>query len=207
MKIDVFTLDNKKEGSIELSDAVFSVAPRKDILARVVNWQLAKRRAGTHSTKTISEISGTTKKPFAQKGTGRARQGSLRSPQMRGGATIFGPVVRSHAFSLMKKVRNLGLKMALSSKVADGKLLVIDTEKISSPKTKELLLKIDNLKLLKPLFVVGATIDNNFALALKNIPNADILPSQGTNVYDILNHKNLVLTKEAVENLTNRLSK
>ena len=117
MKLDVITLDNKVQGKIELSDDVFGVEPRKDILFRVVNWQLAKRRAGTHSTKVISEVSGTTKKPFAQKGTGRARQGSLRSPQMRGGATIFGPVVRDHGFSLLKKVRALGLKMALSSKI------------------------------------------------------------------------------------------
>ena len=129
MKVDVITLDNKVQGQIELSQDIFGIAPRKDILFRVVNWQLAKRRAGTHSTKVISEVSGTTKKPFAQKGTGRARQGSLRSPQMRGGATIFGPVVRDHGFSLLKKVRALGLKMALSSKMEEKKLVVIDTEK------------------------------------------------------------------------------
>ena len=207
MKFDVVTLDNKKEGSIELSDFVFGLTPRKDILARVVNWQLAKRRAGTHSTKTISEISGTTKKPFAQKGTGRARQGSLRSPQMRGGATIFGPVVRSHGFSLLKKVRALGLRMALSSKVITKKLLVIDSEKCITSKTKDLNLKLLGLNIKRPLFIGGESLDSNFSLALKNIVNADMLPSQGANVYDILKHDNLVLTRDAVEALTKRLSK
>ena len=207
MNMDVFTLDNKKEGKIDLSETIFGVDVRRDILARVVSWQRAKRRAGTHSTKTISEISGTTKKPFAQKGTGRARQGSTRSPQMRGGATIFGPVVRSHAFSLLKKVRVLGLKMALSSKLLTKQLVIIDDEKCESAKTKLLSEKINNLKLVKPLFICGETIDNNFYLALQNIINADVLPSQGANVYDILKHKNLVLTRKAVENLTVRLSK
>lgn len=207
MKLDVITLDNKVQGQIELSDDIFGVAPRQDILFRVVNWQLAKRRAGTHSTKVISEVSGTTKKPFAQKGTGRARQGSLRSPQMRGGATIFGPVVRDHGFSLLKKVRALGLKMALSSKANDKKLVILDTEKCPSPKTKELSSKIKTLGWNKTLVIGGETLDNNFVLALKNIINSDALPSQGANVYDILKHDTLVLTKDAVENLTKRLSK
>lgn len=207
MKIDVFTLDNKKESSIELSEDIFGLVPRIDILARVVNWQRAKRRSGTHSTKTISEISGTTKKPFAQKGTGRARQGSLRSPQMRGGATIFGPVVRSHAYNLLKKIRSLGLKMALSSKVLNKQLLIINNEKCESPKTKELNSKLSKLNVQKPLFICGDVIDNNFNLALRNIVNADVLPSQGANVYDILKHKNLILTLDAVKNLTSRLSK
>ena len=207
MKIDVITLDNKVQGQIELSQDVFGISPRKDILFRVVNWQLAKRRAGTHSTKVISEVSGTTKKPFAQKGTGRARQGSLRSPQMRGGATIFGPVVRDHGFSLLKKVRALGLKMALSSKLEEKKLVIIDTEKCATPKTKELKVKLDAFGWKKVLFIGGENLDNNFVLALKNIINNDALPSQGANVYDILKHDTLVLTKEAVENLTKRLSK
>ena len=207
MKVDVITLDNKVQGQIELSDDIFAVAPRKDILFRVVNWQLAKRRAGTHSTKVISEVSGTTKKPFAQKGTGRARQGSLRSPQMRGGATIFGPVVRDHGFSLLKKVRALGLKMALSSKVGEKKLFILDTEKCASPKTKELNSKFNTLGWKKTLVIGGEVLDNNFVLALKNIVNSDALPSQGANVYDILKHDTLVLTKDAVENLTKRLSK
>ncbi len=207
MKVDVITLDNKVQGQVELPKEIFGITPRKDILFRVVNWQLAKRRAGTHSTKVISEVSGTTKKPFSQKGTGRARQGSLRSPQMRGGATIFGPVVREHGFSLLKKVRALGLKMALSSKLEDKKLVVIDTEKCATPKTKDLKIKIDVLGWKKPLFIGGEILDGNFVLALKNIINTDALPSQGANVYDILKHDTLVLTKDAVEKLTKRLSK
>src|SRR6476646_10141258 len=127
MKAKVINLDNSEAGEIELADEVFGVKVRRDILSRVVQWQLAKRRAGTHKTKGVSDISGTTKKPYRQKGTGRARQGSLRSPQFRGGAVIFGPVVRSHAHDLPKKVRKLALKTALSSKVADGKLVVLDS--------------------------------------------------------------------------------
>jgi large subunit ribosomal protein L4 len=205
MKYEVLTLDKKPAGSIELPKEVFEVAPRKDILARVVNWQLAKRRAGTHSTKTISEISGTTKKPFAQKGTGRARQGSLRSPQMRGGAVIHGPVPHSHEFGLPKKVRALGLKMALSGKALDKKLVVIDSEKLESPKTKELQKRLEALGLGKALFVGAAELDRNFALALGNIAGMDALPAVGANVYDILNHESLVLTKDAVAALGKRL--
>src|SRR5215475_3641039 len=136
MKLTVRNLDNQEVGDIELDDGVFGVPVRRDILARVVNWQLAKRRAGTHKTKGISEISGTTRKPYKQKGTGRARQGSLRSPQFRGGAVIFGPVVRSHSFSLQKKVRKLGLKTALSAKVADGRLVVLDRAASEDHKSK-----------------------------------------------------------------------
>ena len=207
MKVDIITLDNKVQGSIELSKDIFEITPRGDILSRVVNWQLAKRRAGTHSTKVISEVSGTTKKPFAQKGTGRARQGSLRSPQMRGGATIFGPVVRDHAYSLLKKVRALGLKMALSSKLADKKLVIIDTEKLSTPKTKDLKTKLDSFGWKKVLFITGDKVDENFALACKNLIKVDALPSCGANVYDILNHETLVITNEGVESLTKRFVK
>src|SRR6202171_3939308 len=138
MKLRVRNLDNEEVGDIELAEEVFGLPVRRDILARVVNWQLAKRRAGTHKTKGISEIQGTTKKPYKQKGTGRARQGSTRSPQFRGGARIFGPVVRSHAFDLQKKVRRLGLKTALSAKQAEGKLVVIDAAKLDQAKTKAL---------------------------------------------------------------------
>ena len=138
MKVSVKNLDNKEIGEIELAEAVFGAPVRRDILARVVNWQLAKRRAGTHKTKGISDIQGTTKKPWRQKGTGRARQGSLRSPQFRGGAVIFGPVVRDHGFDLQKKVRRLGLKSALSAKQAEGKLVVIDEAQVKDAKTKAL---------------------------------------------------------------------
>src|SRR5919109_5098788 len=138
MKATVRDLDNKEVGDIELSEEVFGLPVRPDILARVVNWQLAKRRAGTHKTKGISDISGTTKKPYRHKGTGRARQGSLRSPQFRKGAVIFGPVVRSHEFDLQKKVRKLGLKTALSAKQAEGKLVVVDEARLDDAKTKAL---------------------------------------------------------------------
>src|SRR5471030_1496382 len=138
MKLTVRNLDNQEVGDIELADAVFGLPVRCDILARVVNWQLAKRRAGTHKAKGVSDISGTSKKPYKQKGTGRARQGSLRSPQFRGGAVIFGPVVRSHAFDLQKKVRRLGLKTALSAKLSEGRLIVLDRAAIDTPKTKVL---------------------------------------------------------------------
>src|SRR5215475_1395729 len=138
MKLSVTNLDNKQVGEIDLADEVFGLPVRKDILARAVNWQLNKRRRGTHKTKGISEIQGTTKKPYKQKGTGRARQGSLRSPQFRGGARIFGPVVRSHEFSLQKKVRKLGLKTALSSKQREGRLVVIDVAHADEAKTKAL---------------------------------------------------------------------
>ncbi|MDR2098828.1 MAG: 50S ribosomal protein L4 [Rickettsiales bacterium] len=205
MKFEVLTLDRKPAGSIDLPKGIFEVAPRSDILARTVNWQLAKRRAGTHSTKTISEISGTTKKPFAQKGTGRARQGSLRSPQMRGGAAMFGPTPRDHGFDLPKKIRALALKMALSAKVAAKKLVVLDTEKVAGPKTKDLKSKLDAFGFGKVLFVGGAELDRNFMLALGNIADADALPAIGANVYDILNHETLVLTKDAVGALMKRL--
>jgi large subunit ribosomal protein L4 len=197
-------LDNKKAGSVELSDLIFGVEPKGFVVSRVINWQLAKRRAGTHSTKTISEISGTTRKPFAQKGTGRARQGSLRSPQMRGGAVSFGPVPHSHAYALPKKIRALALKMAMSAKAAEKKLIVIDSEKLESAKTKELKSKLDALKLSKVLFIGGAELDGNFKLALRSIINADALPTVGANVYDIVRHDSLVLTKDAVDAINKR---
>ncbi len=205
MKITIKTLDNKSAGEVELNEALFGLTVRKDILQRVVEWQRAKARSGTHKTKGISEISGTTKKPFKQKGTGRARQGSLRSAQMRGGATIFGPVVRSHAYSLPKKIRQLGLKLALSAKQAQGQLIVIDTFASTSAKSKDLSPKLEALGLVKPLFIGGAELDNNFVLAARNLKNVDVLPTQGANVYDILKHKELVLSKDALAQLEERL--
>lgn len=204
MKTNVLTLDNKAAGEIELADAIFGLPKRVDILQRVVEWQRAKKQAGTHKTKTISEISGTSKKPFRQKGTGNARQGSMRSAQMRGGATIFGPVVRSHEYSLPKKVRSLGLKTALSVKHAEGNLIVLDQAK-SAAKTKSLVAQFKKLGLENALIIDGA-IDENFAKAARNIKHIDVLPSAGANVYDILRHKKLVLTKAAVEQLQERLS-
>ena len=205
MKLTVRNLDNQEVGDIELSEDVFGLPVRRDILARVVNWQLAKRRAGTHKTKGISDISGTTKKPYRQKGTGRARQGSLRSPQFRGGAVIFGPVVRSHEFDLQKKVRRLGLKTALSAKQAEGKLVVIDAAKTDEAKTKALRQRLDVFGWESVLIIDGSVLDEGFARAARNLPKVDLLPQQGANVYDILRRDTLVLTRDAVAKLEARL--
>ena len=205
MRLTVQTLDNEEAGDIELADEVFGLPVRQDILARVVNWQLAKRRAGTHKTKGISEIQGTTRKPYKQKGTGRARQGSLRSPQYRGGARIFGPVVRSHAFDLQKKVRRLGLKTALSAKQREGKLVVIDAARIDDPKTKALRTRLETLGWDSVLIIDGPRLDQALARAARNLPRVDVLPQQGANVYDILRRDRLVLTREAVRHLEERL--
>jgi large subunit ribosomal protein L4 len=204
MRATVRTLDNQEVGDIELSEEVFGLPVRSDILARVVNWQLAKRRAGTHKTKGISDISGTTKKPYKQKGTGRARQGSLRSPQFRGGAVIFGPVVRSHEFGLQKKVRRLGLKTALSAKQAEGKLVVIDAARLDEAKTKALRARFDVLGWESVLIIDGA-VNDDFARAARNLPKVDVLPEKGANVYDILRRDTLVLTRDAVQQLEARL--
>ena len=205
MKVDVVNLDAKSVGSIELSDAVFGAQVRKDIMQRCVEWQRAKKRAGTHATKTISQISGTTAKPYAQKGTGRARQGSLRSVQFRGGARIHGPVVRSHAFGLPKMVRKLALRSALSAKQAAGQLIVIDEAKLKDAKTRALIENFAKLGISSALIVDGAAVDQGFARAARNIPNVDVLPSIGANVYDILRRHTLVLTKDAVTALEARL--
>jgi large subunit ribosomal protein L4 len=205
MKLAVKTLDNGSAGDIELADEVFGVPVRKDILARMVQWQLAKRRAGTHKTKGISDIQGTTKKPWRQKGTGRARQGSLRSPQFRGGAVIFGPVVRSHEFGLQKKVRRLALKTALSAKQAEGKLVVLDDATLRDPKTRQLAERFAKLGWASVLIIGGPVLDENFARAARNLPKVDVLPQQGANVYDILRRDTLVLTRDAVQHLEARL--
>jgi large subunit ribosomal protein L4 len=205
MKLTVRNLDNEEIGDIELADEVFGLPIRRDILARVVNWQLAKRRSGAHKTKGIGEIRGTTKKPYKQKGTGRARQGSLRSPQFRGGARIFGPVVRSHAFDLQKKVRRLGLKTALSAKQVEGKLVVIDAAHIGEAKTKALRARLAVLGWDSVLIIDGSVIEENFARVTRNLPRVDVMPQQGANVYDILRRDTLVLTREAVRQLEARL--
>jgi large subunit ribosomal protein L4 len=205
VKLSVRNLDNQEVGDIELADEVFGLPVRRDILARVVNWQLAKRRAGTHKAKGVSEISGTSKKPYKQKGTGRARQGSLRSPQFRGGAVIFGPVPRSHEFDLQKKVRRLGLKTALSAKQAEGKLIVIDNATVTEAKTKALRGRFAALGWESVLIIDGAEINEGFARAARNLPRVDVLPQQGANVYDILRRDTLVLTRAAAEQLEARL--
>jgi large subunit ribosomal protein L4 len=205
VKLAVKSLDNKSVGDIELSDAIFGLPVRKDILARMVAWQLAKRRAGTHKTKGISDIQGTTKKPWKQKGTGRARQGSLRSPQFRGGAVIFGPVVRSHEFAIQKKVRRLALKTALSAKQAEGKLVVVDTVQMKDVKTKGLAARFEKLGWGSVLIIDGPILDEGFARAARNLPQVDVLPQQGANVYDILRRDTLVLTRDAIQHLEARL--
>ena len=203
MKIDVVTLDNEKAGSIELADPVFAAPVRGDILARVVNWQRAKRRAGTHNTKGISEIRGTTAKPYKQKGT---RHGSRRSPQFAGGAVTFGPKPRSHAHKLPKKVRRLALRSALSSKREDGQLIVLDAARADDHKTAALAERIAALGWRSALIIDGPELDPNFARAAANLPNIDVLPQQGANVYDILRCETLVLTRDAVTHLQERLS-
>jgi large subunit ribosomal protein L4 len=205
MKCPVITFENKTVGEIELDEAVFGVTPRKDILARMVNWQLAKRRAGTHKAKGISDVSGTTKKPYRQKGTGRARQGSLRSPQVRGGGVVFGPVVRSHAHELPKKVRKLALRCALSAKQRDGKLIVVDSVAADSPKTAALAERLEKLGFNSVLIVAGPEVDENFRRAASNLVGVDVLPQAGANVYDILRRDTLVLSRDAVQHLEARL--
>lgn len=205
MKLAVKNLQNKDAGSIDLPDDIFAVDVRADILHRMVHFQLNKRRAGTHDVKEIGEISGTGKKPFNQKGTGNARQGSLRSAQMRGGSTVLGPTPRSHATDLPKKIRQLALKSALSSKAKAGKLIVLDAVTAADHKTKPMALALKALGLNSALIVGGKEIDANFARATSNIPKIDVLPSQGANVYDILRRDTLVLTKDAVADLTERL--
>ncbi|WP_420347523.1 50S ribosomal protein L4 [Pelagibius sp.] len=205
MKCPVTTLENKKAGEIDLDDTVFGLQPRKDILARMVNWQLAKRRAGTHKVKTRGEVSGSTRKLYRQKGTGNARMGSARTTQRRGGGTVFGPVVRDHGHSLTKKLRKLGLKTALSAKAAEGKLIVVEDVAVKEPKTAELAKKFAALGWSSALIIDGAAVDGGFARAVRNIPLVDVLPQQGANVYDILRRDTLVLTKGAVEALEARL--
>ncbi len=205
MKCPVTTLDNKKAGELDLDEAIFGLPVRRDILARMVNWQLAKRRAGTHKTKTRGEVSGSTRKLFRQKGTGRARAGSIRVSQRRGGGVVFGPRPREHTHGLPKKVRRLALKTALSSKLADGKLAVLEQANMAEAKTKELAQQLASLGWSSVLVIDGAAVDAGFARAAKNIPGVDVLPQQGANVYDILRRDMLVLTKDAVQALEARL--
>ena len=204
MKIDVTSLDGSDAGSIELNDEIFGLEPREDIIARMVRYQLAKRRAGTHKTKGRAEITRTGKKLYTQKGTGNARHGSARVPQFRGGGRAFGPGVRSHAHDLPKKVRVLALKQALSAKAKDGGIVVFAEATLAEPKTKSLKENFERLGLTNALIVDGATPQQNFVLAASNIPQIDVLPVQGINVYDILRREKLVLTKAAVDALEAR---
>jgi large subunit ribosomal protein L4 len=206
MKVKVTTLDNGAAGEIELNDAIFGLEVRKDILHRVVRWQRAKAQAGTHKTKERSEVSFTTAKMYKQKGTGSARHGAKSAPQFRKGGTVFGPRVRSHAHDLTKKFRRLALKIALSAKMAEQKVFVVDSVAGSDMKTKAMEAKIKALGFVNPLFIDGAAVDANFLKAIRNLKGVDVLPTMGANVYDILNHQELVLTKDAVVALEARLA-
>jgi large subunit ribosomal protein L4 len=205
MKVSVITLDNAEAGEIELPDALFGIEPRADIMARVVHWQLAKRRAGTHKVKGMGEVSGTTKKPYRQKGTGNARQGSLRAPQFRTGGVVHGPVVRDHGYALPKKVRRLGLISALSQKARDGKLVVLDSASLGAEAKTAVMAR--RLKALgwDSALVVDAEVEDGFGRAVRNIPKVQAMPTVGANVYDILKHDVLAVTRAGVEALAQRL--
>lgn len=204
MKLDVKTLDGGTAGSVDLPETIFGLAPRPDLVQRMVLWQLAKRQAGTHKTKGRAEIWRTGKKLYKQKGSGNARHGSARVAQFRGGGRAFGPVVRSHAHDLTKKVRSLALRHALSAKLQSGSVIILDEAKLEAARTKVLIENFGKLGLTSALFIDGETVEANFALAARNIPNIDVLPVQGINVYDILRRDTLVLTKAAVEALEAR---
>ena len=206
MKLDVQTLAGKKSGSVELNDAVFGNEPRADILHRMVRYQLAKRRSGTHQTQERGDVSKTTKRIGRQKGGGTARHGNGSVSQFRGGAKAHGPRSRDHSFNLPKKVRAMALRHALSSKVKSSELIIIDEAAMKAPKTSELRAQLAKLGVTNGLIVTGSAVDTNFAKAANNIPNLDVLPSAGANVYDILKRHQLVLTKEAVADLEARLS-
>jgi len=205
MQITVKNLNNDEVGSLEVDDSIFGLPVRRDILARVVNWQLAKRRAGTHKVKERGEVRATSAKLWRQKGTGRARHGNRGAVQFRGGGVVHGPRVRDHGFSLPKKVRRLGLKTALSSKRHDGKLIVIESLSSETGRTADLAKRLAGLGVESALFIGGSELDANFARAASNLTNIDVLPQQGANVYDILRRDTLILSREAVELLEARL--
>ena len=206
MKVDVIDLSSNKISQIDLSENIFATTVRSDIMARVVKWQLAKLRSGNHKVKTRAEVKHTTRKPYKQKGTGRARQGMLSVSQMRGGGVVFGPVVRDHSHKLPKKVRILGLKSAISAKMKAGKLIVINNLSLEQGKTALLRQKLDALGLKSALFIDNKENSVNFAMACSNLVHIDVLPQIGLNVYDILKHDSLVCTEQSVKELTERLN-
>ncbi len=204
MKIDVTSLDGAAAGSIELNDEVFGLEPREDLIARMIRYQLAKRRAGTHAVKNRAEIARTGKKMYKQKGTGGARHGSARVPQFRGGGRAFGPVVRSHAHDLPKKVRALALRHALSAKAKAGEIIVWQNASLDAPKTKALRGQFEKLGLGSALIIDGSELNENFCLSARGLPKVDVLPVEGINVYDIIRREKLVLTKAALDALEAR---
>ena len=206
MKADVTTLDAGKAGTIDLKDEIFGLEPREDLIHRMVRYQLAKRRAGTHQAKIRSEVKVTGKKMYKQKGTGGARHSDKGAPQFRGGGKAFGPRPRSHAHDLPKKVRALALKHVLSAKIKASELMVLDKAEAAEAKTSGLRSRLDKLGLTSALIIAGTEVDANFARAARNIPNIDVLPAAGINVYDIIRRKTLVLTKDAVQALEARFA-
>lgn len=206
MQVEVLNLDGKSVGKTELSDVIFGIEPRADILHRVVTWQRANARAGTHAVKTVSDVAGSGKKAFKQKKTGNAREGERYNVHMRGGGVVHGPVVRDHSIDLPKKIRSLGLKMALSSKLKEGALIVIDSDKMKEAKTNTLAKQLKNMNIDSALFVGAESVDANFKKSAANIINVDVLPTIGLNVLDILKHEKLVLTADAVKAVEARLA-
>ena len=204
MKIDIPSLDGSSAGSVELKDVIFGLEPREDLIARMIRYQLAKRRAGTHAVKNRADIARTGKKMYKQKGTGGARHGSGRVPQFRGGGRAFGPVVRSHAHDLPKKVRALALRHALSAKAKDGEIIVWQNTDLDAPKTKALRAQFEKLGFGSALIIDGSAPNDNFRLAARSIPKIDVLPIEGINVYDIIRREKLVLTKAALDALEAR---
>jgi large subunit ribosomal protein L4 len=204
MDVKITTLAGKAAGEVKLSDEIFGLEPREDILQRVVRWQLARKQQGTHKSKGRAEIARTGAKMYKQKGTGRARHSSARAPQFRGGGKAFGPVVRSHEHELPKKIRALGLKLALSAKAKTSSIIVVDELALKEAKTKKVAESFAKLGLTNALLIGGAEIDEGFARSARNIPNIDVLPVQGINVYDILRRGTLVLSKAAVEAIEER---
>lgn len=205
MKVSVYNKDGQATGEIELDDKVFALSPRQDIIARTISWQLAKRRAGTHKVKIRKEVSGSTKKIVRQKGSGGARHGSKRGAQFRGGGIIFGPVVRDHAYDLPKKVRKLALRMALSAKAQEGKLIVLDDFNLGDHKTSTAVKFFKHLNVNKALLVDGYEVNEKMFKAVMNLHQIDILPQIGANVYDIVRRENLILSTEGLKALEERL--
>jgi len=198
-KVALYNTSGQQVGEIELADSVFGITPNRHVVAEAVLMQQASMRAGTHKTKGRSEVSGGGRKPWRQKGTGRARQGSIRAPQWKGGGTVFGPTPRSYAYKLPKKVRRLAIKSALSSKVSDNEIIVLDELKFAAPKTKEFVKVLKNLNVDRKALVVGAEYDDNVALSARNIPGVKFVTASGINVLDVVAHDKLIITKDAVQ--------
>ena len=205
MQVNIINFDGKAVGKIDLQDSIFGLDARADVLHRVVTWQRAKSRAGTHAVKTVSDVAGSCKKAFKQKKTGNARQGERYNVHMRGGGVVHGPVVRDHSTDLPKKIRSLGLKMAMSSKVKDGAFIVVESDKLTAAKTGAFAKQLKKLDINSALFVGGDKLNENFKKSVANINNVDALPTIGLNVLDILKHDKLVLTVDAVKAIEARL--